>query len=280
MPRRNSAPQERFEAIEILLLWEGRISRSRLLDLFNIHETLASRDIASFRVRYPEACEPDPASKSYSSTPQLEPILSRGVFTEYQRLVGASGSLETISIGVPFESTQFDATAIRPVPFSRLHRAMRLGLCVRVTYRSMSTPQAHERLIRPHSLIQAGPRWHVRAYCEKAGEFRDFNLGRISAVSLADALLLPGAEQDRHWQRIVPIRLVPHRDLSAEQARMVREEYMGGTAAMVFNVRASLAKYVIQTFRAAMDPDRERLPEHVLMVQQPVDLPIEARWQE
>ncbi|MOA67491.1 hypothetical protein D3C78_1946980 [compost metagenome] len=61
---------------------------------------------------------------------------------------------------------------------------------------------------------------------------------------------------------------------------MVREEYMGGTAAMVFNVRASLAKYVIQTFRAAMDPDRERLPEHVLMVQQPVDLPIEARWQE
>ena len=29
------------------------------------------------------------------------------------------------------------------------------------------------------------------------------------------------------WHRIVAVRLVPHRDLSAEQARMVREEYMG-----------------------------------------------------
>jgi hypothetical protein len=26
MTRRNSAPKERFEAIEILLLWEGRVS--------------------------------------------------------------------------------------------------------------------------------------------------------------------------------------------------------------------------------------------------------------
>jgi len=278
MPRRNSAPQERYEAIEILLLWEGRVSRSRLLDLFNIHETLASRDIAGFRLEYPNACEAEPSSKSYVSTPRLQPVLTRGVFGEYQRLIGAAGSLNAISAGIPFESSQLDATAIRPALFSRLHRAMRLGLCVRVVYRSMSTPQGHERLIRPHSLIQAGPRWHLRAYCDKARAFRDFNLGRISAVSLADEQVLPGEDQDEQWHRVISVRLVPHRDLSAEQARMVREEYMGGTAAIVFNVRASLAKYVIQSFRAALDPERERVPEHLLMLQQPIDMPIEAQW--
>lgn len=278
MPRRNSAPQERFEAIEILLLWEGRVSRSRLLDLFHIHETLASRDIAGFRAEYPDACEAEPSSKSYVSTARLQPTLTRGVFSEYQRLIGATGSLDAISAGVPFESSQLDATAIQPTSFSRLHRAMRLGFCVKVVYRSMSTPEAHERLIRPHSLIQAGPRWHLRAYCEKAGDFRDFNLGRISAVSLADELVLPGPEQDQNWHRMVPVRLVPHRGLSAEQAQMVREEYMGGTAALVFNVRASLAKYVIQSFRAAVDPEREGVPEHLLMLQLPADLPEGARW--
>ncbi|WP_454833202.1 hypothetical protein [Pseudomonas veronii] len=57
MTRRNSAPKARFETIEILLLWEGRVSRSRLLDLFNIHETLANWDIAGVRAENPEAHE-------------------------------------------------------------------------------------------------------------------------------------------------------------------------------------------------------------------------------
>lgn len=50
---------------------------------------------------------------------------------------------------------------------------------------------------------------------------------------------------------------------------------MGGAAAIVFNVRASLAKYVIQSFGAALDPERERMPEHLLMLQQPIDMPIQ-----
>ncbi|WP_443696319.1 hypothetical protein [Pseudomonas sp.] len=48
---------------------------------------------------------------------------------------------------------------------------------------------------------------------------------------------------------------------------------MGGTAATVFNVRAPIAKYLIQSFRAAIDPERERAPEHLLMVYQPEELP-------
>ncbi|WP_434658214.1 WYL domain-containing protein [Pseudomonas sp. R3-56] len=155
---------------------------------------------------------------------------------------------------------------------------MRLGLCIRIVYRSMSTPEPHERVIRPHSFIQAGPRWHLRAYCAKAAAFRDMNLGRISAVSPESGSSLPGEDEDLEWQQITSIRLIPHIGLSAEQAQMVREEYMGGTAAVVFSVRAPLVQYVIQSFRAAVDPVREKSPEHLLMVQHPETLPQSSRW--
>jgi len=278
MPRRNSAPKERYEAIEILLLWEGRVSRSRLLDLFDIHETLASRDIAGFRKQHPDACELEMSTKSYVSSRNLEPTLTLGVFSEYQRLVGALGCLNLATTGVPLESTQLDSTVIRYTLFSQIHRAMRLGLCIRIVYRSMSTPEPHERLIRPHSFIQAGPRWHLRAYCAKAAAFRDMNLGRISAVSPESGTNLPGESEDVEWHQMVSVRLVPHEGLTAEQAQMVREEYMGKTAALVFTVRAPLVRYVIQSFRAAVDPAREKAPEHLLMAQHPETLPQSSRW--
>jgi hypothetical protein len=41
-------------------------------------------------------------------------------------------------------------------------------------------------------------------------------------------------------------------------------------------VRAAIAKYLIQSFRAAIDPERERAPEHLLMVYQPEELPAVA----
>tara|TARA_R110002020_G_scaffold121942_13_gene277111 strand:+ start:663 stop:1241 length:579 start_codon:yes stop_codon:yes gene_type:complete len=188
------------------------------------------------------------------------------------------GSLDLGSTGVPIESTQLNATVIRYTLFSQIHRAMRLGLCIRIVYRSMSTPEPHERVIRPHSFIQAGPRWHLRVYCAKAAAFRDMNLGRISAVSAESGTSLPGKDEDLEWQQTVSVRLVPHSGLSPEQAQMVREEYMGGTAAVVFSVRAPLVQYVIQSFRAAVDPVREKAPEHLLMVQYPEVLPQSSRW--
>jgi hypothetical protein len=36
---------------------------------------------------------------------------------------------------------------------------------------------------------------------------------------------------------------------------------------------APIAKYLIQSFRAAIDPERETAPEHLLMVYQPEELP-------
>ena len=277
MPRGSSAPQARLEAIETLLLWEGRVSRSRLLEFFDVHETLVSRDIASYRGAHPDACAADTRWKGYVALPTIRPTLTKGNFSDYLALIGAGGH-GGLFTNVPVESSFVEATRIDYWNFARIHEAVRLGRSLRIEYRSMSNPRPHERIIRPHAFIQAGPRWHVRAYCQSAQGFRDFNLGRLSRVIGAVDEILPGAEEDTDWGTAVKVRLVPHRDLNAEQSRMIRQEYMGGTVAIAFDVRAPLVKYLIQSFRASVDPDRERTPEHLLMVDHPEALPSFATW--
>jgi len=87
--------------------------------------------------------------------------------------------------------------------------AIREGKHLTIEYHSLSNPDRHQRTIRPHAFIQAGPRWHLRAYCEGAEAFRDFNLGRISKVLDPKATSLPGSDADTCWNTNIEFRLVP-----------------------------------------------------------------------
>ena len=67
------------------------------------------------------------------------------------------------------------------------------------------------------------------------------------------------------------MNLVPHRDLLAGQISL-----FVGHCITVFNVCAPIAKYLFQSFRVANDPERERAPEHLLMIYQLEELPAVA----
>lgn len=278
MAKSAAGHQERLCAIETLLIWEGRVSNARLRDAFAVHSTVASRDIAAYRKLAPVNLEPDASTQSFVASPFLKPALTQGKFVEYQRLIGAVGELTNVQAGVPVETVHMDATAATPSLFSKIHRSIRLGHALRIGYRSLTTPELHERIIRPHALIQAGTRWHVRAYCEKAAGFRDFNIGRMASAVELGASSLPGVNEDQDWATEVTFRLVPHSGLAGPQQQVVREEFMGGTTALVLTRRAPLVRYLIQTFHAAIDPERQCPPEYLLMVKEPEQLPRAALW--
>lgn len=62
---------------------------------------------------------------------------------------------------------------------------------------SFSTPDGETRLIAPHTLIYTGMRWHVRAYCERNRDYRDFVLSRFRGIpELMDDLTDHGRESD------------------------------------------------------------------------------------
>lgn len=268
VPKTTATADERRRAIEILLLWEGRVSRGRLLELFDVHGTLISRDITAYREAFPDACSPVGAGRAYVVTPWAKPHLTGGHFAEYEELVGTLPA-QGLRARVELISIEQHATSIQFRPFSRIHAAIRDGHQVLIQYRSLRNPEAHARTIRPHAFIQAGPRWHLRAYCERAQEFRDFNLSRISSVGDPSASILPGAELDQAWNTRMKLRLVPHPALNSLQSKLVRDEYMHGTVAVVFEVRQPEAKYVVRGFHAAVDVNVQQPPDYILAVHEP-----------
>ncbi|MBD8524424.1 WYL domain-containing protein [Pseudomarimonas arenosa] len=272
MPKSSIGHQERLRAVENLLLWAGQVSRARLAELFEVHGTVLSRDMAAHVESVPDNCRYDLTARAYIVTPYARPHLTEGKFEEYEGLVGSLPA-KGLRAGVQLVSIQQNGTDVKRWSFSRIHIAIREGKQIDIEYRSLSNPVKHPRTIRPHAFIQAGPRWHVRAYCGMAEGFRDFNLGRIARVEDPVATEMPGPESDREWNRVIELRLRPHPHLNREQEQLVRDECLAGTVMRVFEVRLPLSKFVIQARGAAIDVDTQAPPEYLLAVYEPEALP-------
>lgn len=279
MPRRQ-APQDRLKAIETLLLWEGRVTNSRLREFFAVHSVQASRDLTAYRERAEHNCHPVPGERGYRATEWVKPVLTEGSFREYQQLVGAAATEGGLQTGIPSESVLEDATHTSLRIFPVVHAAIRTGQGVDIEYQSLRHPEGTRRRIFPHALIQAGVRWHVRAYCERAHAFRDFNLGRMRSATAIPINAPATCTDDLEWNTPATLRLRPHQALTAAQSQMIRLEYFEGTVGLALTRRAPLVPYLIQAYRAALVPDRELPPAFLLQVHEPEQLPPCACWSE
>jgi hypothetical protein len=65
---------------------------------------------------------------------------------------------------------------------------------------------------------------------------------------------------------VVTIELAAHRNLSAQQKKVVQGENFRGLAVRRLLIRACLAQYVIQDLRAAIDPEKEMPPNFQIEV--------------
>ena len=103
-------------------------------------------------------------------------------------------------------------------------KGCREGLRLETEYVSFNTPNVEVRLIEPHTQVYTGMRWHVRAYCEKNGQYRDFVLSRLRGQpDLLDAS--PNTrEQDEDWNIEVPIIFEPDWPLNAAQKAIIETD--------------------------------------------------------
>lgn len=269
MPFLTENSTERSRHMEALLLWEGHLSNARLRELFGLRTTRASEWIREFRDQHPTWTEWDPVRRYFIARP--------GAFAEsrwprsdalghYLNVVGlpiaVPGSDATPSVYTAF----VDISTPNPRIFASLVESMRRGQSVRLIYRSMRNPAPHERRIFPHSIVRAGRRWHVRAFCETTQSFRDYTLGRIVDAVMESTPAPVDPDQDIAWSTIVEVRLVAHPQLEPEKAELIRFEYFEGTAARTICCRGALVNYFIQDVRAALDPTTQLPPEYQLAV--------------
>lgn len=273
---KNDASYQRLELLELLLIWEGRLNRGRLMDLFDLSANWSSVWIKEFREQHPDWLAWDTKTRSFHTTPAAY----KAWHTSGPRRMADATSLARYLtlVGLPYASTGIspgeggvlaafpDLTTPTPQHFAVLSEAIRLRRAVHLTYRSMQNPGPHQRIISPHNLIRAGRRWHVRAYCDARQGFRDYALGRI-----VDAKMLPtpasrSEQDDKDWLTEVRVRLVAHPELTQEQETLIRFEYFESTAARVETCRGALVSYFIQDVRAATDVNKQRPPDYQLAV--------------
>ncbi|MGX6566034.1 WYL domain-containing protein [Cupriavidus necator] len=259
--------QERDAKVGRILLWEGRVSRGRLISQYGLSPIRASEWLRDFRASYPSWVAWDSKLKADVATSMA--------YSDAERAANASRPSAISAMLVPYAlnapgkplSISWDFVHTSPRIFSRLNLAIADRLRVRFLYSSMNTPEPHERTVEPHSLLRAGRRWHVRGYCLQRQDFRDFVLGRMSKVKLLSEHSLEDVATDVAWSTVLQVRLTAHPSLSPAQQLVIRNEYFNGASARVESCRAAVLNYMVQELMAATDVNRQVPPDYQLAIE-------------
>ena len=281
MVRAATAPKaKRLSAMRRIALWEGKLSRGRIIELHDLSGVRASQCLREFRDTYPTWLAIDTKSKSYVATEQLYDdadcemkshpsadlgLLSLSAYLPQTRDATDDGHSTNGGIAVsPWELSQ-----IGPNVFPRMRMAIEQHTQLQLSYRPLGTLETHRRTIEPHSLVRGGRIWHVRAHCNDTGQFTNFVPGGISKVRLTGKRAASSAENDAGWSELVKVRFVPHPGLSSEQQDIVRHDCLLGTKARVQRCRGAMVPYLVDELRLAVDVTRQIPPDYRLAVHEP-----------
>lgn len=271
----------RQKQLELLLRWEGRLNNGRVRDLFGISQVRASEWIREFRDHHPTWTVWDSKARSFYAT-----VLYQRQSLEDEPETESSLSRYLVLAGLPFREQGADTSGIvwaaypdllapNPTIFAAVLAASRDGVVAEISYRSMRQPKLHTRLVSPHSIVRAGRRWHMRAYCHQSQMFKDFALGRMGTVRRTDLVGESSESEDHDWNRRVKLKLVAHPALTADQAALVEAEYFGGKKSSTHRCRLALVNYVIQDLRVATDYKAQLPPGYQIAVANVDEL---AKW--
>lgn len=242
----------RYRLIEIISYWEGRLTTNHLINAFGIGRQQASKDINNYKKLCPKNLDYDLQIKGHVPKVTFKPKYTQGTLDEYLHLLKTSKDLgqSFANIFLPQANTEVVLPPNRGVPTEVLRpviQACRENKRLDIKYVSLSTPeQEDERLICPHTLVNSGFRWHVRAYCEKNQEFRDFVLSRIVGIPDLEDPASYSIEDDIAWNIKVKLIVAPHRNLSKPQQKVIAKDYDMKDGIMTIDTRGALVEYVLQ----------------------------------
>lgn len=256
----------RYRLIEVIALWEGRLTTNHLMRAFGIGRQQASKDINTYLSDYgPENLVYDRFLKGYRPTPGFRPVFTRGVADEYLQMMHAredlASSFEALTVReLNTEVLLPPARDLRPEVLQPVLQACRECKRVEIEYASLANPEPEYRVIQPHTVVHTGYRWHVRAWCEKNGDFRDFVLSRIGDQPELVTTATMRAEDDEAWRTRVVVRLGPDPRLSESQQALIQRDYGMEQGELRLETRGALVSYLLQQLRVDAPAD-QRSPE-------------------
>ncbi len=250
----------RYRLIEIVALWEGRLTTNHICHSFGIGRQQASKDINTYlRELAPDNLIYDRHLKGYVPAPEFRPVVTQGQVSEYLDLLARqqdlSSTIEALNISLPGSIVVPEpCRVIEPDTMRAVVSATRQKRQLRASYLSLSRPEAVESIIEPHTLVCTGNNWHLRAWCDSNREFRDFALTRFQQPpEVLRQRAQHDQEQDRDWNREVNMVITPDSRLTDAQQLIIARDYGMHQGRLDIRTRAALAPYVLARLGITLD---------------------------
>ena len=240
------AQRQRLAYIDFKLMFVGHINRAELVAYFEQGLSSATRDINLYKELAANNMAYDPRDKRYYQTTEFKPLFQHDPRKTLMKLShNITDGFDAIGdINFPVEApSQLNIPDIWVA--AKLVQAVINKKAVNVIYTSLSSGSGSRDIV-PHSIVDNGLRWHVRAYDRKTQSFRDFVLTRITKVTLKDQQVEQSEEklEDHQWMRVMPLHLVPHP--AVEHPTAIALDYAMTDGVLALNVRAALAGYLLR----------------------------------
>ena len=248
----------RYRLIEIVALWEGRLTTNHLMNSFGIGRQQASKDINAYLADIgPGNLEYDRHLKGYRPTDEFKPKVTSGHADEYLHVMSRSKDIAHTFQGLDLDFArshilEVPSRAIKPHILRPLIRAVREGRRVEAEYVSMTSPQPEIRVLAPHTLVCTPLRWHVRAYCEKNKQYRDFVLSRFRGEPDLMDLSENDESDDDLWNTELTLVIKPDSRLNKDQQAIIAADYGMTRKSLRVKTRAALVEYTLQALN--LDP--------------------------
>jgi len=256
------ATQQRLQYIELMAYYTGVVTRSDVARAFGISDAAATKDL-----KFYSQIAPDNLLYKHNVFGFVPSTRFEEIFTDLE----PQQVLPMIAANLPFIGETFEQNLLYgvhteqlPLPqrlpskdvVAQVIRAIKQKTQLSVVYSSLSDRDSSQaRIIEPHSLINTGLRWHVRAYSEDTFDFRDFVLSRVQQAQQLSEKAESNPEYDDDWVEPINVQLTPHPNLSEEKRQILMTDYAAKGDVIEFTVRRALLAYVLQ--RLSVDTTEE-----------------------
>lgn len=250
----------RYRLIETVAWWEGRLTTGHLMQSFGISRQQASKDINTYITEHaPKNLTYDRHVKGYVPSRQFRPLFIDNSASAYLHLLDQNKTraphIEGLALAYAHtEVLTVPDRSVRPEVLRPLLKACREGLRLECEYVSLANPQPETRLIAPHTLIYTGMRWHVRGYCEKNRDYRDFVLSRFRGEPDVLDESANGRGEDLGWSTEVSVIFEPDPRLKPQQRSIIEQDFGMQDGRLLIASRGALVQYVLQRYH--IDPNK------------------------
>ena len=238
--------RERLFYIEVKAFFCGDLTRADIERRFGVKPAASARDLSTYRRLAPQNLFYDAGQRKYATTDRFAPLFEHSaerVLTWFRAGFGDNMD-QKLKRTVPCESA---SDLVKPdiETLATLTRAIAGRRQVKVNYLSLSSG-ASTKTLCPLALADTGLRWHLRAFCEKSNQYRDFVLSRFRGQPDLMHKTDISAAQDSGWTTKLCLEFQPDPRLKPAQQEVLAHDYQMQHGQLHIHTRACLAQYILQ----------------------------------